>query len=185
MQQPATVIDYAELTRRLAASDLNPSAGEAHGILCAMICGGLPAAEESWIVELLEGTDDGDLLTQECRLTLQDLAARAREEIAGPGFALAPLLPDESSVLAERALALYDWSRGFLYGLGIAGIDPAKLSEQGREVLGDFAAITRLDLDDLEDSEDNEEALSELVEFVRVAAMLVYEEQGHSRERGG
>ena len=34
-------------------------------------------------------------------------------------------------------------------------------------------------------SEDNEEALSELIEFVRVAAMLVYEEQGHSEEPGG
>jgi len=52
-------------------------------------------------------------------------------------------------------------------------------------VLGDFASITRLDLDDLEDSETNEEALAELTEFLRVAVMLLYEEQGRSREATG
>ena len=177
MQQPATAIDYEDLTRRLAVSELNPSAAEAHGILCAMICAGQPQAEESWIGELLEGADDGDLLTQECRQFLRGLATRTREEIGGAGFGFTPLLPDESSSLAERALGLYDWSRGFLYGLGLSGVDASGLSEQGREVLADFASITRLDLDDLEDSEANEEALTELTEFVRVAASFLYDEQ--------
>lgn len=185
MQQSATDIDYTELTRRLAVSELSPSAGEAHGMLCAMICAGQPRAEESWIGELLDGTDEADLLTQECRQTLLALAARTREGLAGPGFDLAPLLPDDSTALAERALGLYDWSRGFLFGLALAGVDPAELSEQGSEALRDFANITHLDLDDLEDSENNEAALSELVEFVRVAAMLVYEEQGRPGEPGG
>lgn len=182
MQQPALAIDYHDLTRRLAVSELNPSAAEAHGILCAMICACQPQAEELWISELLEGTDDRDLLTQECRQYLRDLAARTREEIGGGGFGFTPLLPDDSASLAERALGLYDWSRGFLYGLGLSGIDGSGLSEQGREVLGDFTSITRLDLDDLEDSEANEEAMAELTEFLRVAVMLLYEERDLSGE---
>lgn len=182
MQQRVTAIDYQaidyqDLTRRLAVSELNPSAAEAHGILCAMICAGQPRAEESWIGELLEGTDDRDLLTQECRQSLQDLAERTRAEMGGAELEFSPLLPDESTSLAERALGLYDWSRGFLYGLGLCGVDASGLSEQGREVLGDFISITRLDLDELDGSEANEDALTELTEFVRVAAMVLYDEQ--------
>jgi len=182
MQKPAVVIDYQELTRRLTVSELNPSAAEAHGILCAMICAGKPRAEDVWMAELLDGTDDADLLARECRQSLRDLALTTREQIAGIELGFDPLLPDDSTPLAERALGLYDWSRGFLYGMGIAGVDAKGLSEQGREVLGDFASITRLDLDDLDDSEDNEEALVELTEFVRVAALLVYDERGRPAE---
>ena len=32
-----------------------------------------------------------------------------------------------------------------------------------------------MDLDDLEDTEENEQALMEVIEFIRVAVMLVYE----------
>lgn len=185
MQHSANLVDYQELTQRLSVSELNPTAGEAHGMLCAMICAGQPQAEDRWVDELLDGSEDSDLLARECRQVLQELAACTRGEIRGSGFGFGPLLPDESTSLAERALALYDWSRGFLYGLGLSGLDANGLSEQGREVLDDFASITRLDIDDLEGSEENEEALTELTEFVRVAAMLVYEEQGASGDSKG
>ena len=185
MQQSTLAIDYRELDGRLAVSELNPSAAEAHGILCAMLCGGEARAEESWIADLLAGADDADLSTRECRHSLQDLAAHTRGEMASLEVGFMPLLPDDSASLAERAVGLYDWSRGFLYGFGLAGVDAGRLSEQAREAFDDFAAITRLDLDDLDDSEDNEQALMELTEFVRVAAMLLFEERGRSGESVG
>lgn len=177
MQQSANTIGYQELTRCLAISELCPSAAEAHGILCAMLCAGKPRAVESWVGDLLAGVDEASSSTQECRRALQDLASRTYEEIRGSEIAFSPLLPDESLPVAERALGLYDFSRGFLYGLGLAGAGTDRLSDQVREVVDDFSSITRLDLDGLEDSEDNERALMELTEFVRVATLLVYEEQ--------
>jgi yecA family protein len=175
-------MEYRELTRRLTVSELNPTAAEAHGILCAMVCAGQPRAEELWVDELLKGVDDNDLLAQECRQSLRQLAECTRDEIGGAEFEFAPMLPDESTSLAERAVALYDWARGFLYGLGLNGLNENELSDQGREILGDISSITRLDLDDLEDSPDNEDALMELTEFLRVAVMLVYEEQARGGE---
>jgi len=175
---------YQELDRYLAVSELGPSAAEAHGMLCAMLCAGEPQAAESWIAELLAGTDAADRSTQACRRSLQDLAARTRPGITGPHLGFAPLLPDDSVPLAERAVGLYDWSRGFLYGLGLVGLDASRLSGPVREVCDDFAAITHLDLKDLDDSEENEQALAELTEFVRVATLLVYEEQGHAMGTG-
>ena len=182
MQHSSTVIDYRELNGYLALSELGPSAAEAHGILCALFCVDEAPAVEGWIAELLAGTDDTDSSTRECRRMLQDLAARTREEIASMKFGFTPLLPADSVPLADRALGLYDWSRGFLYGLGLAEVDTDRLSEQAREALVDFTAITHLDLDDLDDTEENERALMELTEFVRVAVMLLYEEQDRLAE---
>ncbi|MCB2261695.1 MAG: UPF0149 family protein [Candidatus Thiosymbion ectosymbiont of Robbea hypermnestra] len=178
MQESDFSHPYRELDACLAVSALGPSAAEAHGILCAMLCGGDgPEAAESWIAELLGDAADADPATGACRRSLQELAARTRAGIADPHLGFTPLLPDDSRSLAERAERLYDWSRGFLFGLGLAGLDARRFSGPAREVCDDFAAITHLDLQDLDDSEVNEQALTELTEFVRVAAMLVYEEQ--------
>lgn len=178
MQQSSFSIDYQELDGHLAVSELNPSTAEAQGMLCAMICAGDPRAEERWVAELLAGKDDTDPSIQRCRRSLEHMAALTREQIASPESVFTPLLPDDSLPLAARALGLYDFSRGFLYGLGLAALDAGSLSGPAREAFDNLCAITHLDLDDLEDSEDNEQALMELTEFVRVAAMLVYEEQG-------
>jgi yecA family protein len=179
---PVTATDYQELTDRLGSSDLHPSAAEAHGMLCGLICAGEPHAQRRWLSELLAESGSRDLLAQEAAQRLQSLAESTRAEIEGPGLGFTPLLPAEGRPLRERALALYDWARGFLYGLGLAGLDAAGLSEQAREVLADFAAITHMDLDSLTETEENEESLMELEEFVWVAAMLVYEERGRGEE---
>lgn len=170
------MLDYHELDSRLIASELGAGAAEAHGILCAVLCAGEPEAIESWIAELLAGMDADDSSLRECRGFLRDLATDTRAEIGGPQVAFTPLLPDDSAPLPERVTGLYDWVRGFLYGLGLAGVDADRLSGPAREAFEDVAAITHLDLRDLDDSEENEQALMELTEFVRVAVMLIYED---------
>lgn len=174
--------DYDRLAARLCVCELDPSPAEAHGILCALLCAGRPDARGDWLAEILAGTDANDLLAREARGELEALAEHTRAEIEGPGLGFTPLLPGDGRPLSERAVALYDWSRGFLYGLGVAGVDRADLSGQAREVFDDFAAITHMDLDALEEGEDSEEALTELTEFVWVAAMLIYAERCHAEE---
>ena len=183
-QMTATL--YQRLAHGLSASALSPSPAEVHGILCGLICAGHPQAEATWLAEVGPEAAQGDLLAQgaarECRADLGTLAKRTRADIEGPGLGFSPLLPPDEEPLRERALAVYDWCRGFLYALGLAGIGESDLSDQTREVFRDFADITRLDLDDLDEGEDNEDALTEVVEFVWVAAMLVYEERVAAKE---
>jgi uncharacterized protein YgfB (UPF0149 family) len=175
--------DYPQLTERLAGSPLDPSASEAHGILCGLICAGHPTPEDIWIQELLGTSEEGDLVFQESVRILQALAEHTRGELNGPRLGFTPLLPGEHAPLAERALGLYDWVRGFLYGLGVAGVKAEDLSEQGREAFVDFTNITRMDLDGLDEGEDNEEALAELEEFIWVAAMLIHRERRRSEDK--
>lgn len=177
---------YQRLAHCLSASALSPSPAEVHGILCGLICAGHPQPESTWLAEVAPEAQPGDLLALEsartCRGDLDALAKQTRADIEGPGLGFSPLLPPDEEPLRERAVAVYDWCRGFIYALGLAGLSERDLSEQTREVFRDFVDMTRLDLEDLADGEDNEDALMEIVEFLWVAAMLVYEERVAARE---
>lgn len=183
----ATDIQYDQIRHLLEASVLSPTPSEAQGILCGLICGGAPDPEAAWLSQLFPepACDHGqdheptppDPRQPEARAGLKALARQTLDEIQGAGLGFRVLLPDESRPLAERATALYDWARGFLFALGVLGVSERDLSEQGREVLKDFTDLTRMDLDELGDGEENEQALTELTEFVWVAALLLYEER--------
>ncbi len=179
--EAATDIDYERLGRLLESSALSPTPGEAHGLLCGLICGGDPDPRRTWLEQLLPATSPGasgaDCLGEEARAELLALADHTWDEIHSPGLGFTLLLPEDSRPLAERATAVYDWVRGFLYALGLLGVSERDLSEQTREIFRDFTDLTRMDLESLEEGEENEDALSEIIEFVWVAAMLVYEER--------
>ncbi len=168
-------IDYQDVADSLTASELSPSAAEAHGMLGGLLCAGEPEAEGTWLGELLPDMSPGDLLAREARGPLLSLAAGTREQLESGGLELKLLLPADDRPLAERATAVYDWSRGFLFGLALSGRQESELSEGVRAVLKDFAALTQMDLDDLDETEENEQALMEVVEYIRVSVMLVYE----------
>jgi hypothetical protein len=153
------------------------SFSEAQGIICGLICGGDADPVGTWLRHIQPGTPNEHLSPEAVRAVLDPFAISAQEAIRDPDLGFTLQLPDEDRPLAERATALYDWVRGFLFALGVLGIGKGDLSGQTREILRDFTDLTRLDLDDLDDREENEEALVEVIEFVRVAALLLYEER--------
>jgi uncharacterized protein YgfB (UPF0149 family) len=156
-------------------SALAPSPAEAHGIYCGLLCGDASGAREHWLSELLLPAQAPNL--DACRAELIRLAEHTHRQLQGPEGRFVPLLPDIDRPLPERAEAVHDWSRGFLYGLGLTHCDPNRLNGSAREALEDLSELTRLDLADLDDSEDNEAALVEITEFLWVAAMLIHQER--------
>jgi uncharacterized protein YgfB (UPF0149 family) len=176
-KEVATNIDDDRLARCLAAGALCATPGEAHGILCGLMCGGAADPEATWLHQLLPESEANDLLIEEAREALAALARLTREELEASEFGLTLRLPDETRPLAERAMALYDWVRGFLYAWGTLDHSGAEPSAETQEILRDFTDVTRMDLERLDDDEENEEALTEVSEFIRVAAMLMYQER--------
>ncbi|WP_281346830.1 YecA family protein [Thermochromatium tepidum] len=163
--------------RYLDAGPLTPSPSEAHGLLCGLICGGDPHALESWLGQVAPRPEAGATLAAEGRAALRQCGLAIEREFQGPESLIRlPSPAEDAAPLGERALRLYDWIRGFLYAFGLVGRSEADLSEQVREILRDLTTLTRMDLDTLEETEDNEQALAELIEFVRVAAMLIHHE---------
>ncbi len=169
------MIDDDRLARYLAAGALCATPSEAHGILCGLMCGGDADPESTWLRQLRP--EARDLSIDEGREALSELARRTREELEASEFGLTLFLPDDTRPLAERATALYDWVRGFLYAWGTLDHTDEQPSAETSEILRDFTDVTRMDLDGLDDDEHNEEALTEVSEFIRVAAMTIYQER--------
>jgi yecA family protein len=181
---PLALADFPALAHLSDLSDLALSPSEAHGIFCGLLCGGERDSLRRWLDEVLPLTPHSDHDSANCRAALTQIAEQTRARIEGPERAFAPLLPSSEAPLVRRAEAVNDWSRGFLYGLGLKGRDPSDFSAVTREVIADLTEVTRLDLDALdapansEEQESQEQDLAELTEFLWVAAMMVYEEAG-------
>ena len=78
--------------------------------------------------------------------------------------------------LAERAKALGQWCQGFLDGFGMV-VGNAPLSAEAMEVLQDLSAIAQVQ-SGLEESEDGESDYMEVMEYLRVAPLLLFAECG-------
>ena len=68
-----------------------------------------------------------------------------------------------------------------MLGFGLEQNDLTKCSEDVKEALEDFAEIARLE-EDMLDNEESEKALYEVAEYVRISAMLCFNELGKSAE---
>lgn len=168
---------HAELLRCLQGLSLPIGPAEAQALLYGLLCGKSEASRELWLGELLpEALDMDNLLHRECGKSLAILYDRTRSTFEDSGFDIDLMLPEENTPLRERAGELIDWCRGFLYGLGLTGNSMEQLGEEAREGLTDLGEITKLDLDSLEEGEQQEVDLSEIVEFIRVAVLLIRED---------
>ncbi len=177
----ANLADFPALAHLSDLSDLALSPSEAHGIFCGLLCSGEAESLTRWLDEILPSTATAGTDSAACRAALTQLACQTQAAIESPRRGFAPLLPETEAPLCERAEAVNDWSRGFLFGLGLNGCDPNTFSGATREAIDDLTELTRIDLNGLEDNEDNEQALEEISEFLWVAAMLVYEDRSRAK----
>jgi uncharacterized protein YgfB (UPF0149 family) len=133
-----------------------------------------PYKMQDWVNEILP---DGGSLSAESSAVLERVFTATATCFGEQGMEFEPLLPDDEQPLNGRANALALWCTGFLYGLGtgqISNLDA--LAGDVGEIVRDFTEISRATGDDAEADESNEQAYAELVEFIRVAAQVVFEE---------
>lgn len=164
--------DYRAVDEALGTLKARVDAPESHGILCGMMSTGKSVRDRDWLSqvigeELAEPGDSG---------SLQALYESTQWQLDDPNFSFHPLLPDEEADLAARTEALAHWCSGFLYGLGVGGVSEAtQLPGDAAEVLTDLAKIATVDFELEEPGEEEERAYREVVEYVRVGALLVFE----------
>jgi len=96
---------------------------------------------------------------------------------------------DDSDSASMRAAALAHWCEGFLHGLVSvdhgAALKERLAKEPLADIIKDMLQLTRAAVDDASDDETNETAYAEIVEYVRVAAQLTYEELAEFRGAPG
>ncbi|MCC7257502.1 MAG: UPF0149 family protein [Gammaproteobacteria bacterium] len=169
------LVDHA--LRQLGAGD---GATEAHGSFCGLVCILGERAGTVWVAGLLASAPAGSGPESADARLLGELAVATRAALDAGDMSFLPLLPPDDQPLAIRAEALAGWCAGFMHGLGEAAGGQAAHEVLGadtpREIMTDFAEITRLRLGADESDAQAEAAYTELVEFVRVSAQLLFDE---------
>lgn len=163
---------YAAFAALLSSAGHSVSPAELHGLLLGRSCAGAGFEAEPWLL------DAADLLGGEpqdnVRQALIGLQEMVKGELCSEDIAVVLLLPDDETPLAQRAIALGQWCQGFLGGFGLTARDGA-LSAEAMEVLQDLSAIAQVQ-SALEESEDGENDYMEVMEYLRVAPLLLFAE---------
>lgn len=178
--------NYDELEAALRRCGSTWEVAQAHGLLCSRLAAEGAEAGHGWLQQVLEDVDPSNALRQECELMLDAVYGASYRQLAERQSAFELLLPDDTDDAERRVTALAYWCEGFLHGLVSGQRNDAVREKLAREPLSDLIKdllqITRAVSDDDADAEDNEAAYVELVEYVRVAAQLAYEELADVRD---
>ncbi len=163
---------YSAFAALLASSGQPVSPAELHGLLLGRSCAGAGFEVDPWLADAAELL--GAAPQDNVRQALIGLQEMVKGELTGDDMAVVLLLPSDEAPLADRAVALGQWCQGFLGGFGLTARDAA-LSGEAVEVLQDLAAIAHVQ-SALEESEDGESDYMEVMEYLRVAPLLLFTE---------
>ncbi|MGB5490326.1 MAG: UPF0149 family protein [Woeseiaceae bacterium] len=178
-------IDHDALDAALKRCGASWGAAQSHGLLTGRLAVSGASAGPDWLLHVLEGTDENNAFRLECQKMLDTLYQSTFWQLSERLSEFVPLLPDDDSEAADRTMAMAHWCEGFLHGLVSAKHGDALRNRLAAEpladIIRDMLQITRAEVDDASDEETNEAAYVELVEYLRIAAQLTYEELAELR----
>lgn len=162
---------FRELEQSLNKTALKLHPSQVHGLICGILCGN-PTSSTAW-EELVTGGKE----SPKTHALLQALYDGTAKQLVEFLFELALILPADSETLPYRAEALTVWCQGFLTGLKLAqvqiiGRDPSEMTE----AINDIIEIAKMNYEEVVASEEDEAAYVELVEYVRMAVILIYQD---------
>lgn len=167
----------------LARGNLDAAAlAECHGVACGLLVRQHEANADEFfsLLAMLEIVRDA---TPGLQSTLEELFATSRVQLGDDEFQLALWLPADEESLEDRTEALAQWCNGFLASIG-AGDDQQRLetlSGEAAEALADLQEIALAEIGadgepDESDPEEEEGAFAEIVEYIRVAVLILRED---------
>lgn len=166
-------LTFADLERDVAEYLIGTSVAAVHGGLAGLAAGGAQATLGE-ALQLLEIDVNRAPPEDSALAALAERTWRAYRD----GFVAELQLPADSLALGDRVAAMVEWIDGFLGGFGVSGVATDQLDEDSLEALDDLVQLARAETDLDGESDDgadetDEAALMELIEFVRVATMLL------------
>lgn len=166
-----TMPGFSELDQALSQTSLKLHPSEVHGIITGLLCG-QSDKRKSWKELIVKGEDS--IKIHDLLQTLFDASAR---ELGDFLFQFQLLLPADDEDLSYRAEAMTLWCQGFLAGLKMAdvkitGREPSDVTE----AIDDIVEIAKMNYEDVIASDEDESSYLELVEYVRMAVILVYQD---------
>ena len=166
---------FVLLTEYLGGLQGKPDPSELHGIVTGWMCAGStwPDSHKSTV---LEDWLEGEILTKELDDLILELVGTTFEGLKDIELGFHLMIPAENVEINLRRRAISQWCAGFLAGFGMTGrFQETELKDEIAEVLRDLARIASQD-EEIPDDEENEVDLVEIVEYVRMSALLVFTE---------
>ncbi len=173
--------DIAAVDELLFRIDANMGAAEAHGALCGMLCARGSVELSEWVDHVIGEQEQGSELLHNVVHELSELHQSTLEMMNDASGEFRLLLLDDDDALPERVETLAAWCQGFIYGLAAGGIrQDSELPDDAAELLKDMIEISRAshESDDAGAQSDDEDevAYMEIEEYVRMGALLIFEE---------
>ncbi|MEG3126449.1 YecA family protein [Pantoea cypripedii] len=165
---------YNALATALSQQGVGMTPAEMHGLICGILCGG--NQDNSWKTLVHDLTNEGMAFSQSLSQPLQALHESLASTLDEEGFLFQLMLPDDDDITVfDRADALAGWVNHFLLGLGVTQPKLDKVTGETGEAIDDLRTIAQLGYDEDEDQEELEQSLEEVIEYVRVAALLCHD----------
>lgn len=166
-----TLPKYQEIDQVLQHTSLKLHPAQVHGVITGLICAD-PNSKKGW-EELVTGQKEANKTHE----ILQKIYENTANQLADFLFEFQLILPSDRTALPERAEALTLWCQGFLTGLKLKQVDIEGREESDiTEAIDDIIEIAKMNYEEVVASEEDEAAFMELVEYVRMAAILIYQD---------
>jgi len=148
---------------------------ELHGFISGIFSGSVNKHDTSTFDAIIKRIQEEGFKSKSAQKFFSKISEITTQKLQSPDFDFQLLLPDDNIPIIQRCDALIAWSRGFLSGLGLTNLSSQLFNDPiFKEALYDINKIARVTLSELIPDEASEEAHMELVEFVRIAVMLIY-----------
>ena len=165
---------YNDLNQLLNQQGVGLAPAEMHGLISGMLCGG--NSDSSWQPLIHDLTNEGLAFGHELAEALRKMHSAISDSLEDDGFLFQLYLPEGDDVsVFDRADALAGWVNHYLLGLGVTQPKLDKVTGEAGEAIDDLRNIAQLGYDEEEDQEELEMSLEEIIEYVRVAALLCHD----------
>jgi uncharacterized protein YgfB (UPF0149 family) len=163
-----TTVTWADWSAALARRQLGVTPAELHGSVTGYLCAGRVGGARELLVAL--ALEDDDTPAGGCLDAMLDTAASDIRAKLQAGIPVDPLIPDAS--VSVGAAAMVDWCRGFLGGLGLAGISQTHgQTPEVKQVLADFGHIAATHF---ASGDDDAASLAEVLDFIRAGVLVLH-----------
>lgn len=171
--------NFEDMREALKIMQALTTPSESHGLLCALFSFGAEVKFTAWSDSLMtKSLEEGDLVAISALQTMKKLFDYTKTQFDEKELSFDLFIPADEDELSYRAEGLANWIKGFLSGVGLFGLDyESTTNKEVKEAIHDLMQISYMDHSALEDDEDSEADFIELLEYTRVAVLLIDSEK--------
>ena len=166
---------FEQLSRLLQEQQIILSAAELHGMLTGLVASSAPSKEREWLWILADLANEGHKFADSMINSLEVIHQQTLAGLQCPDLSFQLILPGDDELLTDRLQALTEWAQCFLVGFGVNQQNLASASADLKEAIHDLAEIAKLSTDVVA-NEDDERAYYEVSEYVRITAIMCFNE---------